>query len=85
MHLKIGIKDIMYSILTYIDPPDHSYPVSIVHTSLHPSELTMLPSSHCSEITCKPSPQIGSHVSADDVVPFSHNHPVSTVHVLPIY
>ena len=58
-------------------PSLHMKPVSFLHTSEHPSQLQVLPSSHSSTGVCMPSPQVGLQVSLP-AVPCVQLQPVST-------
>ena len=71
------------------EPPEHEKPVSTTQVGPQPSPPTVLlssqPSAKGPQVTRRPSPQIGAHVSTppmpepsaiDDV----HDHPVSTRH-----
>ena len=62
--------------------PEHVHPVTYPDQSARqPNVLSVSPSSHTSEPTLKPSPQMEFHVDVDPIVPVQE-YPVSIVQVL---
>ena len=63
-------------------PPEQMKPASILQAVLQPSPETLLPSSHVSEPTRRPSPQISAHVLLEVSVPPVHAYPGSIAQAL---